>query len=103
MEAADDVAVVPGVRNAGLAKGLAERDRAILIGQALRVAEYSITSSALAMVSRQTLGPPLEGVPADSFKYLGSAGEERRRDRHAERLRSLEVDNQLVFGRRLYR
>ena len=35
-EAADDVAVVPGVRDGGLAKGVAQHDGAILIGQTLR-------------------------------------------------------------------
>ena len=43
------------------------------------------------------------GHRADSFDHLIGASEQRGRDCEAERFGSLEVDNQLVFGRRLDR
>jgi hypothetical protein len=40
---------------------------------------------------------------ASLFDHLVGAGEQRRRHLKAERLRSLQVDHQLVLGRRLHR
>jgi hypothetical protein len=40
---------------------------------------------------------------APLFDHLVGAGEERRRHGEAKLLRSLEIDHQLVFGRRLHR
>src|ERR1700747_1292283 len=40
---------------------------------------------------------------AHSFDHLIGAGEQRRRNFEAERLRALEIDHELVFCRRLHR
>src|SRR5207244_1156444 len=39
---------------------------------------------------------------AHLFDHLVGTGEQRRRDRQAERFRSLEIDRELVLGRGLY-
>src|ERR671911_531070 len=46
---------------------------------------------------------PITGPAARLFDYLVGAGQERGRDRQPEPLRSLEIDDQLEFGRLLDR
>src|SRR4051794_40348468 len=54
-------------------------------------------------LGRSSTGWIAPALPGALFDHLVRAGEQRRRDVEAERLRGLEVDRHFILGRRLHR